>query len=48
MTGAINQTSRMVMYAQLSAAMRLAALFGALPFILAHVMEKAVTPSPDT
>jgi hypothetical protein len=34
----------MVICAQLFAAMRLAALFGALPFCLAHVMEKVVTP----
>jgi hypothetical protein len=33
----------MVMCAQLFMAMRLAALFGALPFRLAHVMEKVVT-----
>jgi hypothetical protein len=32
------------MCAQLSAAMHLAALFDALPFGLADVMEKAVTP----
>jgi hypothetical protein len=44
MTGAVNQTSRMVMCAQLFAAMRLTALFGILPFCLAHVIEKAVTP----
>jgi hypothetical protein len=43
-TGAVNRTSRMVMCAQLSAAMHLAALFDALPFHLAHVMEKAVPP----
>ena len=44
MTGAVNQTNRMVMCTQLFAAMRLVALFGTLPFVLAHVMEKAVTP----
>jgi hypothetical protein len=44
MTGAVDRTSRMLMYAQLTAAMCLAALFGALPFCLAHMMEKAVTP----
>jgi hypothetical protein len=33
-----------VMYTQLSAAVHLAALFCTLPFRLAHVMEKAVTP----
>ncbi len=32
------------MCTQLSAAMHLVALFSALPFCLAHVMEKAVTP----
>jgi hypothetical protein len=44
MTRAVDQTSWMVMCAQFSAAMHLAALFGTLPFCLAHVMEKAIPP----
>jgi hypothetical protein len=44
MTGVVDQISRIMMCTQLSAAMCFAALFGALPFRLTHVMEKAVTP----